>query len=150
MPTSYLTVVELNCGILCACLPTLRPLLRKLLPSLFPTSEDAPSNRPVGEGGLESGDSRKFKRSKHPNMYTLTEITNLGSAEALNENAATYEGSEYANYPGKATKLTTSIYGSRGRADQDRMDGYGSGQEIRVTTEIGMKESLKSSGSTSS
>ncbi|PSN69649.1 hypothetical protein BS50DRAFT_446823, partial [Corynespora cassiicola Philippines] len=29
-PTAYWSVVELNTGIICACLPTLRPLVRKM------------------------------------------------------------------------------------------------------------------------
>ena len=33
--TSIWSVVELNCGIACATLPTLRPLLRKVFPSVF-------------------------------------------------------------------------------------------------------------------
>lgn len=34
VPAAYWSVVELNCGILCACLPTLRPLFQKLAPRL--------------------------------------------------------------------------------------------------------------------
>lgn len=33
--TSYWSIVELNVGILCACLPTLRPLIMKLAPGLL-------------------------------------------------------------------------------------------------------------------
>ncbi|CAI4219643.1 unnamed protein product [Parascedosporium putredinis] len=126
VPTSYLTVVELNCGILCACLPTLRPLIRKLFPRLLANEET--NNTP------------NKARSKPADIYTLTEITHSGSAEALKENAATYEGSEYANYPGKNTRLTTSIYGRKSGAQPNR----GHGQAIEVTTEIGMEESTKS------
>jgi len=32
---SYWSVIELNCGIICACLPTLRPIIKKLAPSLM-------------------------------------------------------------------------------------------------------------------
>lgn len=33
--TSYWSVIELNCGLMCATLPTLRPLLSKLFPARF-------------------------------------------------------------------------------------------------------------------
>lgn len=143
VPTSYWTVVELNCGILCACLPTLRPFLRRVLPSVFPRTENSSRHhrRPSEGGGLESlNNARTPKRGKPPRgMYTITGFTNLGSAEGLKENAATYEVSEYANYPGNQVKLTTSIYGSRDGVHQ----GKEYGQEISVTTEIGRKESMK-------
>ncbi|KAF2712012.1 hypothetical protein K504DRAFT_363733, partial [Pleomassaria siparia CBS 279.74] len=31
-PAAYWSVIELNCGIICACLPTLRPLIQKAIP----------------------------------------------------------------------------------------------------------------------
>src|SRR5690242_5691611 len=37
-PAAYWSVIELNCGIMCACLPTLRPLAQKYIPRLVPTS----------------------------------------------------------------------------------------------------------------
>ena len=37
-PGAYWSVVELNCGILCACLPTLRPLISLLIPNLLSTN----------------------------------------------------------------------------------------------------------------
>lgn len=36
-PAAYWSVVELNCGILCACLPTLRPLIQRVIPRLLST-----------------------------------------------------------------------------------------------------------------
>lgn len=37
--TSYWSAIELNIGILCACLPTLRPLLKKVAPGLMGSTE---------------------------------------------------------------------------------------------------------------
>ncbi|KAF2749001.1 hypothetical protein M011DRAFT_475753 [Sporormia fimetaria CBS 119925] len=44
-PTAYWSVVELNCGILCACLPTLRPLVQRILPRLVGTDRKGRSVR---------------------------------------------------------------------------------------------------------
>lgn len=41
VPAAYWSVVELNCGILCACLPTLRPLFNKLVPRLQSTYQSS-------------------------------------------------------------------------------------------------------------
>ncbi|KAF2659433.1 hypothetical protein K491DRAFT_675652 [Lophiostoma macrostomum CBS 122681] len=47
-PAAYWSVVELNCGILCACFPTLRPLISKIIPHALSTA------RPSGKLGTSS------------------------------------------------------------------------------------------------
>ena len=48
--TSIWSVVELNCGIACATLPTLRPLLRKVFPSVFGSGYGSGATGPTTKG----------------------------------------------------------------------------------------------------
>ena len=43
--TTYWSSVELNIGILCACLPTMRPLFKKYAPGLFGSSREESTYR---------------------------------------------------------------------------------------------------------
>ena len=56
--TSYWSIIELNCGIMCATLPTLRPLLKKLMPSSFSTVW---SSRGKNTYGSSSNNTRKTR-----------------------------------------------------------------------------------------
>ena len=126
VPTSYWTVVELNCGILCACLPTLRPLLRKL----FPMAD--PSEPRSGKGTL-STIGEKYARPRVQGPYTLAMETKAGGSEE--ELRGEYREGEYARHAGRMSRLTTAVYGGRGR------DGGEAG--ITVTREVGMRESVR-------
>jgi hypothetical protein len=44
-PAAYWSVVELNCGILCSCLPTLRPLVRRFVPQSLTSDGDSHSGK---------------------------------------------------------------------------------------------------------
>ncbi|KAK4176027.1 hypothetical protein QBC36DRAFT_387776 [Triangularia setosa] len=68
---AYLTCVEINAAIACACCMTLKPFVSKVLPRFFPT----PSPRPSNENWETSGDSeaagsekraRRCERSQNP------------------------------------------------------------------------------------
>jgi hypothetical protein len=140
VPTSYLSVVELNCGILCASLPTLRPLLRRIIPSLSHTYE---------QSNVYHNDSAARGKSKNPGSIPLKEVERSVSQEGLKESAAGYyEQSEYANHPGNMSMLTTAIYAGKAApgpeddesSDSSKMQRVASQREIRVTREIGMKE----------
>jgi hypothetical protein len=58
------SAIELNIGILCACLPTLRPLLSAMLPSYFPTT--APYTN------VETQDVERNKHIRYPTASTFT------------------------------------------------------------------------------
>ncbi|KAF2005227.1 hypothetical protein P154DRAFT_355700 [Amniculicola lignicola CBS 123094] len=88
-PAAYWSVVELNCGILCACLPTLRPLIQKIIPKLLTTRGDS--------GRTNTASSHKFstlgKKSRNDShatdnsIYIQKEIE-LRSTSELKSNAA--------------------------------------------------------------
>ena len=149
VPATYWTVVELNIGIVCACLPTLRPLLRHVFPSLAHQSENSSGAKDShGERIVTIGGSSGKKR-KPTEMYTLTTVSDAGtsrdgtSREGTSREdlrAMTYEVDEFARHPGKTSKLSTAIYGGRGSCEE-APGGYG--RDITVTREIGMKESMK-------
>jgi hypothetical protein len=135
VPTSYWTIIELNSGILCASLPTLRPLIRKVVPGLHDHSED-----PYKQSSALSAGNHYPLRGVGPRPS--------GSQEGLKENAVYYQANEYANHPGRTSKLTTAIHGGRpgpkGASATDDADSdstrVGSYQQIMVTREIGFKE----------
>jgi hypothetical protein len=58
------SAIELNIGILCACLPTLRPLLSAMLPSYFPTA--APYRN------VETQDVERTKHQRYPTASSFT------------------------------------------------------------------------------
>ncbi|PVH94289.1 hypothetical protein DM02DRAFT_633850 [Periconia macrospinosa] len=58
-PAAYWSVIELHCGIICACLPTLRPLIQKLMPRLLSTTTDS------SKTGASNKFSRLDKKTKH-------------------------------------------------------------------------------------
>lgn len=139
VPATYWTVIELNCGILCACLPTLRPLLRHIFPSLAHNSEKD-SGGPKDSNGqriITIGESDE-RRRKPVGLYTLTTASEAGtSREELR--TMSYDAGEHAGHPGPTSKLSTAIYGGRGWSGDAPV---GNEQRITVTRELGMKESL--------
>ncbi|KAF2686747.1 hypothetical protein K458DRAFT_476511, partial [Lentithecium fluviatile CBS 122367] len=71
-PTAYWTIIELNCGILCACLPTLRPLLAKSLPRFGTTWSGSRSNTGVSHN--LSTRQRKSRAGAKDGIYVQTEV----------------------------------------------------------------------------
>lgn len=138
VPASYWTVVELNCGILCACLPTLRPLLRRIFPSLSHSS-GGDSGGPKDSNGqriITIGESDESRR-KPIGLYTLTTASEAGtSAEELR--AMSYDAGEHAGHPGPTSRLSTTVYGGMGGSGHAP---DGDEQRITVTREIGMRDS---------
>ena len=49
--TAYWSAIELNVGIVCGCLPTLRPLVNKIAPRLFTLKSTMRSQPPYGSHG---------------------------------------------------------------------------------------------------
>jgi len=84
-PAAYWSVVELNCGILCACLPTLRPLIQKAVPHLLSThghhdrTEDA-SNK------ISTLDSQRTRGDLEDGIYVRKDIE-MHSTTELSKNA---------------------------------------------------------------
>lgn len=68
-PAAYWSVVELNCGILCACFPTLRPLLKKVVPQLHSTYNS--SGEPAPDTPL---DSLRKQKSRDPDLLDLDTV----------------------------------------------------------------------------
>lgn len=121
-------------------MPTLRPLLRHVFPSLSHQSEKDSGGAKDSRGQriVTIGESSEKKR-KPTGLYTLTTVSDAGtSREELR--TMSYEAGEYARHPGKTSRLSTAIYGGKGR-DEEAPEGHE--RRITVTREIGMEESLK-------
>ncbi|ORY07925.1 hypothetical protein BCR34DRAFT_630871 [Clohesyomyces aquaticus] len=100
-PAAYWTVVELNCGIICACLPTLRALIAKYVPKVLSTRYH---NTSSGGTRVTVGLSTMHKRSrgdKDNGIYVQKDIE-VHSTTELRSNAAVYpvsleEGSQHGS-----------------------------------------------------
>ncbi|KAK1752765.1 hypothetical protein QBC47DRAFT_389229 [Echria macrotheca] len=158
-PSAYWSVVELNCGILCACLPTLRPWLRHMNIHGF-------SRKSRSDGYRREGSDLKTSFSKGANgpvaaaggpLYPMAVFDNTASQEALQEHAAEVPSSSIYRPPGysnrhggniQVSRLTNSIKGGVGRPGArtrdegaentalDQREREGSIKGIRVTREI--------------
>jgi hypothetical protein len=133
VPSAWLSVVELNCGILCASLPPLRALLRRLHFPGFHGSSNGYRRDHSDEGRKGSKDTENSHFGGIPGasvaavyplqsqMGVTTNVT-TASQEELHQNAAAppesvYRSPEYAGHHGgrnKVAKLTNSIRGGRG------------------------------------
>jgi hypothetical protein len=93
-PAAYWSVVELNCGILCACLPTLRPLIQRMVPRIFSTyrSSGRGSNGRQSSGYSHRLSSLRKKESRDPEdgIYIRKEVE-LHSTTELREHVADME-----------------------------------------------------------
>ncbi|KAK5654027.1 hypothetical protein OQA88_7704 [Cercophora sp. LCS_1] len=157
VPSAYWSIVELNCGILCASLPTLRPLLRHW-------NVGGLSRKSRSDGYQREGSDLKgpFKgEGVTPGagaaVYPLTYISTSGSQEGLQENAAdvpsssVYRAPDYASrHMGrhKSSRLANKIKGGEGQPVvgeevEDRRKRAGSESGITVTRKIEVeKESM--------
>jgi hypothetical protein len=141
VPTSYWTVVELNCGIVCASLPTLRPLLRRL--SGKNTQGSSSDDYQLTAGSKKSANK--------PPLYSLPTILHADSQEGLKENAQTfYEAPEYAQHTGRTSRISTAISGGnkvpkagRTGSDTDSSNNGSDQQQITITRETVFRESRK-------
>ncbi|KAF2689367.1 hypothetical protein K458DRAFT_462316 [Lentithecium fluviatile CBS 122367] len=80
-PAAYWSVIELNCGILCACLPTLRPLIQKIVPHLLSTygynSRTVSGSRrtTLGSQGPRSTVGERIYVQKDVELHSTTELS---------------------------------------------------------------------------
>ncbi|KAF2116650.1 hypothetical protein BDV96DRAFT_645067 [Lophiotrema nucula] len=89
-PAAYWSVVELNCGILCACLPTLRPLISKFVPKLLTTRGSTAKSSTGTSNRLSALHSKKSQ--PEDGIYVRKEIE-LHSTTELRSNAAGFKNS---------------------------------------------------------
>ncbi|KAH8708343.1 hypothetical protein GQ44DRAFT_469721 [Phaeosphaeriaceae sp. PMI808] len=99
-PAAYWTAMELNCGIICACLPTLRPLISRVIPKLLSSKSGTHS----GSHQLSSMHKKSHMNSKsgiyvhnEVEIHSTTELR--GDAEAGSqsmEQDSQHEGSQAA------------------------------------------------------
>jgi hypothetical protein len=162
VPTSYWSVIELNTGILCACLPTLRPLLRKFTGGLSGnSSRDYPHHHhhhsKEGGGGTGGNSSGGGSAAKHPpGGFSLSDFKRSSSQEGLKDEEGEagssaggghvmyYEPAEYARHSGKVSKLSTAIVGRRAESRPSDDGSISEGQQrIKVTREIMSREVLR-------
>ncbi|KAH7082002.1 hypothetical protein BKA63DRAFT_589914 [Paraphoma chrysanthemicola] len=92
--TAYWSTVELNVGILCACLPTLRPLLRKIAPRLLGSTGGRSEN--YNSHKLNTISSRRPKAEHGDGIYIHKEVefestTELRSKELTNNSPVQQE-----------------------------------------------------------
>ncbi|KAF2017379.1 hypothetical protein BU24DRAFT_149608 [Aaosphaeria arxii CBS 175.79] len=105
-PAAYWSVVELNCGIICACLPTLRPLIQKITPHLLSTGPRTGTNTNFSNelDRFPKHDTQTNKDVEHGifvqkdlEVHSTTELrTSLGYAPSLDStsNKTTPEGQQ--------------------------------------------------------
>lgn len=110
VPVSYWTVVELNCGIICACLSTLRPLISKLVPWTLHHSGLA----------SEQDSDATTKDNNAARGYKLRDVESRGSQDELRVNAAAgyHEDDRFAPRPsGRSPVFATTIRGGKSARD---------------------------------
>ncbi|KAI1342845.1 hypothetical protein F5Y15DRAFT_371183 [Xylariaceae sp. FL0016] len=82
------STVEINVGLICTCLPSMRPLLKLFNPwNIFPSSQRyPPSSGPIGDRSRLTGpkeqselSKRRRKRSPYDPSSSVLELTNVGS-----------------------------------------------------------------------
>jgi hypothetical protein len=142
VPASYWTVVELNCGIICACLSTLRPLLSKLVPSVFHHS-----------GAASGQDSNLGTKESAARGHNLRDVEAGGSQEELRANAAAGYNDDFEFVPRPGSRdpvFATAIYGGKSARDAGldqlsmesvSVDSARDQQQIKVTRETTVEES---------
>ncbi len=112
VPTSWWSVVELNCGILCASLPTLRPLLRSVTGELTRDSVTSPSHQ-------QKSSEHSTSDTRNLTSYALHEIEAGGSQEVLKEHAScSRDGAESVasssqNGASSSHRFTRDLYGPK-------------------------------------
>lgn len=107
---SYWTVIELNVGIMCACLPTLRPIIKKFIPALL-GSTDGPTK---GRSSLKLSTLRTTKPKpdfedgiyihRDVEFHSTTELRSKLSKDALKDPFA--EREPWADIEGAETNET--------------------------------------------
>ncbi|KAK3328765.1 hypothetical protein B0H66DRAFT_596382 [Apodospora peruviana] len=167
VPSAYWSVVELNCGILCASLPPLRPLLRRM--NVLGLSRSGGGTHTDGyardqkrmSGALKS--AARTATGDSSVMYPLTDVES-GSQERLNQKeeaeaglgtSSYYWSPDYANQHSgglSVAKLTNTIEGGKAAVppvDEDGSGDNGFGEAlpvvhaIRVTREIDSQSEKK-------
>ncbi len=87
VPSAYWSIVELNCGILCASLPSLRPLLRHAgLMGLTTGGRSGGYQREDGDD-VKGSSYSKGRKDTGPPPYPMDNVT-TGSQDGLHDNAA--------------------------------------------------------------
>ena len=156
VPSAYWSVVELNCGILCASLPPLRPLLRRLN-ILGPSRADLSGGDETGSKAYYQHDSKRMSANlkgrssrsatgetkRSAGLYPLTDLEN-GSQERLHKESSEagagaavpyyyWTSPEYAsrNSGGLAnSELTSKVEGRKDVEGGGNISGMGSGPEF--------------------
>ncbi|KAH7131837.1 hypothetical protein B0J11DRAFT_428035 [Dendryphion nanum] len=83
--TSYWSVIELNVGILCACLPTIRPFIKKFVPRLLGTATQ-PTNHNYKLSAIPTRVT--CKGDAETNIYIHKEVEFQSTTELRSNNAA--------------------------------------------------------------
>lgn len=126
-PTSYFSVIEVNVGIFCACILTLRPLLRHLFPRWIKDSYPNP-------GGY--GAETTYVGTKKPSRDTMThadhgiygladlEVDRVlnSSQEALTKHPKFFEPAHFSStlHHKNMPRMSTSITGGGGSIFSDK------------------------------
>jgi hypothetical protein len=108
-PAAYWSVVELNCGIICACLPTLRPLIQKAVPNFWSTRNGTARSGTSNSHGLstfKSSFSRKKERDPEEDGIYVQKEVELHSTTELRSNAAGYPKSSFEETSSSKTYIT--------------------------------------------
>lgn len=128
--SAYWSVIELNCGIICASLPPLRPLLRhvNIITTFSRTGDAEPRGGSDYKGSYSKGSGARDAPGAGRAVYPLTNLSAMASQEALqerevesdgNESSRVYQAPEHAAQHGgrrKSSKLTNNIWGGRSGA----------------------------------
>ncbi|KAK1827392.1 hypothetical protein QBC39DRAFT_176056 [Podospora conica] len=149
--SAYWSVIELNCGIICASLPPLRPLLRHLniITTFSRTGDAEPRGASDYKGSYSKGSGARDAPGAGRPVYPLTNLSAMASREALqgregesdgHESSCVYQAPEHAAQHGarrKSSRLTNNIWGGRGG-----VGGLSAGEEeVKVSRQAPVKES---------
>ncbi len=156
-PTSWWTVVELNCGIICASGATLRPMLRHIIPGLGQDhtegyrQQNSTPHVPLSSSAARAKAAAAAAPPGDFADYALRHIESADSSSSPDPWAkeSKYETADYARHPGKVNKLTTAIYGGRHPRDSgnnNHNDGNNSAAETPELTPTASQEELAPGG----
>ncbi|CAG8961145.1 hypothetical protein HYFRA_00002688 [Hymenoscyphus fraxineus] len=97
------SVIEVNVGIICACLQTLRPLMARVFPNLFASTNLGPrgygnSNKIASRGGIQSGsNTREFEMERRSRIDMPLPNKVVTTANTSTENLRGGDDSEGEN-----------------------------------------------------
>lgn len=129
------SVVEVNCGLICACLPSLRPAFTRLgFGRIFGGSSHTPSPSqgmgPSGVGGVDSGALRPYGSAswKGRGLFSVS-VAESGTYRGREDEEDSYEMIKQAHQ--EQGQTTTSVEPARSSVSEERSAEEPAGIEVK-------------------